>query len=142
VFAATATNSKGTSNARWLIARNSSPCLMRACREWEIFGLLVATDQHRGGIIGSHFPVCAGTGCLAGCTALHKWTSWYRVPVHARRLDGRTDGRTRATGRAWVVFIPGRFNPPQFRVCDVAKAAMIEKEDLARSGYKINIRAI
>jgi hypothetical protein len=42
-------------------------------------------------------------------------------------LDGWTDGRTRATGRAWVVFIPGRFIPPECRFCDVAKVAMIEK---------------
>jgi hypothetical protein len=53
-----------------------------------------------------------------------------------------TDGRTRATGLAWVVFVPGRFIPPQCRFCDVAKVAMIEKEDLARSGYKINMRVI
>jgi hypothetical protein len=67
----------------------------------------VAADQHRGGIIGSHFPVCAGTGCLAGCTALHKWTSWYRVHVHARRLDGRTNPCNRpCVGglRPWSVY--------------------------------------
>ncbi len=56
---------------------------------------------------------------------------------------GRTDEPVQPAVRGWSSSLVGLSLPsPKCRFCDVAKVAMIEKEDLARSGYKINMRVI
>ncbi len=82
---------------------------MHACRERGDIWVTVAADQHRGGIIGSHFPVCAGTGCLAGCTARftsgHPGTGYMSTP--GVWTAGRTDEPVQPAVRGWSSSLVG-----------------------------------